>query len=122
MNVNIIKFLSGQKSKQDKKTILCAFTKKGKNYMLNYTLAFCITVVIFCIYIVIKNENTYNKRYLISKAIYCLRIKNSNANVNYCNMEDYNKTLFRLFDWGYKDILSKEDFEVLEPYIELERK
>ena len=33
-------------------------------------------------------------------------------------MEDFDKTLFRLWDWGYKNILPKEDFELIKPYIE----
>lgn len=36
-------------------------------------------------------------------------------------MEDFDKTLFRLWDWGYKNILPKEDFELIKPYLKGER-
>jgi hypothetical protein len=85
--------------------------------MLNLEIIFCIIALIFLGYMLIKNENTYKKRDLIMNAIFHLRVENNNAKVNYCNMEDYLKTLFRLSDWGYKNIVSKEDFEILEPYI-----
>lgn len=32
-------------------------------------------------------------------------------------MEDFYTTLFRITDWGYKNILPKEYFEVIKPYI-----
>jgi hypothetical protein len=32
-------------------------------------------------------------------------------------MEDYDDTLFRLWDWGYKRILPKQYFELIKPYI-----
>ena len=88
--------------------------------MSNFELIFAIIVIIFCIYIMIKNDNTYNKREIIAHAIFCLRIRDYDTKVNYDNMEDYNKTLFRLFDWGYNNIINKEDFKLIEPYIKLD--
>lgn len=37
--------------------------------------------------------------------------------VNYDDMRDYNTTLFRIFDWGYKNILPSDKFKIVEPYI-----
>lgn len=34
------------------------------------------------------------------------------------SMEDFDKTIFRLTDWGYKNILPKQYFELIEPYIQ----
>ena len=34
------------------------------------------------------------------------------------NMESYPRTLFRFWDWGYENILPKEDFELIKPYIQ----
>lgn len=33
------------------------------------------------------------------------------------NMESSTRTIFRLWDWGYENILPQEDFEVIKPYI-----
>lgn len=37
-------------------------------------------------------------------------------------VESYAKTLFRFWDWGYKNILPKEDFELIKPYIKEQQK
>jgi hypothetical protein len=33
-------------------------------------------------------------------------------------MESYNKTLYRLWDWGYKRIVPKEIYDRIKDYIE----
>ncbi len=38
------------------------------------------------------------------------------------HMEGYDKTLWRWWDWGYKNILPKEDYELIKPYIQEKRK
>jgi hypothetical protein len=40
-----------------------------------------------------------------------------NFKVNYDDMESYDETLFRLFDFGYKNILPKEKYDIIKPYI-----
>lgn len=35
------------------------------------------------------------------------------------DLEDSNKTFWRLWDWSYKRILPKEKFAIIEPYIEM---
>lgn len=37
------------------------------------------------------------------------------------HMEAYDKTLWRLWDFGCKNILPKEDFELIKPYIKKRR-
>lgn len=87
----------------------------------------CILVAPFFIgvtYIAIKNENTYKQHELIAHAIWEYRItliregKYDSALVDYSDMESYETTLFRLWDWGYTRILPKEKFEIIKPYIE----
>ena len=34
------------------------------------------------------------------------------------SMTDVDKMTFRFWDWGYKNILPKEYFEIIEPYID----
>jgi hypothetical protein len=40
-----------------------------------------------------------------------------NFKVDYDDMESYDETLFRLFDFGYENILPKEKYEIIRPYI-----
>lgn len=84
-----------------------------------------IIVVIFTFIIGLKNEVTYKKHKIIIDAIYDYRIDmitsgkyNQIDAVDYRDMETYNSTLFRLWDWGYTRILPKEKFEIVKPYIE----
>lgn len=41
--------------------------------------------------------------------------------VDWSDMESYDKTLWRLWDWGYKRILPKEKFEFIKDYINKEK-
>lgn len=38
-------------------------------------------------------------------------------NVDFSDMEDYDKTCRRWWDWSYKRILPKEKFELIKPYL-----
>jgi len=38
--------------------------------------------------------------------------------VDWSDMEDLEKTCYRLTDWGYKRILPKEKYELIEPFID----
>jgi hypothetical protein len=37
--------------------------------------------------------------------------------VGYDDMRDYDSTVMRIFDWGYKNILPEDKFEIIKPYI-----
>lgn len=37
--------------------------------------------------------------------------------VTYSDMRDYSSTVMRIFDWGYKNILPADKFEIIKPYI-----
>lgn len=81
-------------------------------------LIICLFAVIgFGIIALIKNENTSKNRGIIIEAIYQYRIKCNDPIVNYSDMEDYEKTLFRIGDWTYKKILPKEKYEIIKEYI-----
>lgn len=41
----------------------------------------------------------------------------TNPDVDYEDMESLEATLFRLWDFGYKNILPPEKFELIEPFI-----
>lgn len=82
-------------------------------------LCFLLIAIVF---IYIKNFNTYNNHRIIDDAIFKYHIdcihKNQMILVEYEDEEDYNETLFRIWDWGYTRILPKEKFEIIKPYID----
>lgn len=82
------------------------------------------------IYFLIKNGITYRWHVLITNAIFLYHVDcESNLEidlrekiVSYNDLESYDATLFRFWDWGYKHILPKEKFEIIEPYIKKVKK
>ena len=89
--------------------------------MLKITMIVIIVLLFCCLYIMKKKENTNNKRIIIMEAIYEYQIERIKRKeyiiVNFDDMENYNKTLCRFWDWGYTRILSKYKFQLIKPYI-----
>ena len=92
--------------------------------MKEFMLVICFAVIIFCEIAIVKNINAFNCHDAISEAIYkyktaCIEEGDWDALhlVEYRDMEDYNKTFWRFWDWGYTRILPKDKFEIIEPYI-----
>lgn len=88
-----------------------------KEVMVNILVA----MLFLCIVMMIKNEVTYHHHMRILKAIeeyenMCFDYERMN-DVNCDDMESYEHTLFRIWDWGYTRILPKDKFEIIEPYI-----
>lgn len=89
-------------------------------------IAFAIVFTLFFIFVfmmIIKNYVTYRNHHIISKAIYAymldaMKYEEFEWSVDWSDMEDYDITLWRLWDWGYKSILPKEKFEIIERYIQ----
>lgn len=84
-----------------------------------YFLAAVLLALIMCL---IKNEVTARARIKIVNAIFLYG--NVNQDVSFgeitqlvSHMETYNETLFRSWDWGCKNILPKEDYLKIKPYI-----
>ena len=71
-----------------------------------------------------KVERTGKMRRLIIVAINRYNtdqiMKNSLNRINYDVMESFDKTLFRLSDWGYANIVPLEILKKILPYIESE--
>lgn len=87
---------------------------------MTFLLAFLVTSLVFSIVMMFKADNTRKNQIKILMAIddygaetgdflNCIRLLNS--------MESFERTLFRIWDWGYENILPKEDFEWIKPYI-----
>lgn len=94
-------------------------------------LVIFVFVIYFAfIYFLIKNGITYRWHVLITNAIFLyhidcesiLEIDLREKIVSYNDLESYDATLFRFWDWGYKHILPKEKFEIIEPYIKKVKK
>lgn len=68
-----------------------------------------------------KNSRTYQVRKKIIDAIYFYRIdchnKDGMSDVNFNDIESYESSLFRFWDWGYKHILPPEKYEIIKPFI-----
>lgn len=82
-----------------------------------------------CSFLLYRNETAFKMQSIICRAIYKYHmemIRQGNGKgkylVEYDDMENYDRTLFRFWDWGYKHILPPEKFEIIKPYIEVEKK
>ena len=86
-------------------------------------IAIGILVALCGIYIVIKNQNACDRRAEIIDAIYEYRLdlirsnKRDQIEVDFEDMEPYEATLHRIFDWGYKNILPEGKYEIIKKYI-----
>ena len=94
------------------------------NDILMGTLLVCVVGLVFCDCFMRKNLNTCKQQQKILFAISEYRCKciryGFEPNVDYDDMEDYDSTLFRFWDWGYTNILPKEKFEIIKPFIKEE--
>lgn len=81
-----------------------------------------IFIYAICGLLIVKNANADKNHKIIIEAIhrYNLRkIKNYefNALIDYDCMEEYNQTLWRLWDWSCKNIVPPEIYAEIYPYI-----
>lgn len=86
---------------------------------------FCILFIILMIILYFKNQITYKNMVIIANAIF---LYNSEM-IQSCNYDKiidydtvipvsvYNRTLYRLFDWSYYNILPPDIFALIKPYI-----
>lgn len=79
---------------------------------------------LFYLILELKNMNTVKNHMRILNAITdyqndCVKkdMYKEALNVTIQDKEDYDKTFWRLWDWGYKRILPKDKFEIIKPYI-----
>lgn len=80
-----------------------------------------IAIIAIFVYLFFKNDNTYNQQIKILAAIRdygidCIH-KGKQPMVDYDDVEKYDSTLYRFWDWGYKNILPKEKYEIIKSYI-----
>jgi hypothetical protein len=89
--------------------------------LLQIIVVLLIAALIFCFILMVKNNNTLHQYIIIINAIHgylqhCITYS-LKAEVDYTDMKSYDATLLNLFDWGYTNILPKEKFEIIKPFI-----
>lgn len=84
------------------------------------SIILCIGLIM-CVFALWKNDVTYKQHMRIMNAIFTYgkeKILNDEPpEVEFDDMEDYDKTFLRVWDLGYKRILPKDKFEIIKPYI-----
>ena len=86
-------------------------------------LCIAFATIVFGAVMGVKNDNTYKQHSRIADAIYEYQINHIHEHgkrdysVWYDDMCEYDETLWRVFDWGYKNILPPKKLEKIKPYI-----
>lgn len=88
---------------------------------LDLLFVICMLMLLSSIFFLIKNENAFKNRSIILNAIHdynskCLDDSRYDDMVDY-NMESYDSTVYRIFDWGYENIVSKEVMKKIRPFV-----
>lgn len=97
------------------------------DYICIGVICACFIAMIICVIAFFKNNNTYRNSQIILNAICdyqldCINNGNYNYLVDYSDMKSYDDMFNNVFDWGYTNVLLKEKFEIIKPYILEERK
>lgn len=83
-------------------------------------MVICVFIFLFiCLYMFLKNENTYEKMSNVLNAIheYNIRHPNSEPIEFYC-MKSYSYCLFvRFWDWGDKHVVPDEIYDKIKSYL-----
>ena len=85
--------------------------------------AFCLVCLLFLFVMLIKNQVTYKNNCIISTAIYRYNIDRIGKGdfdglLYYDVIKSYDKALFNIFDCGYKNLVPKDVYALIEPFIE----
>lgn len=96
-----------------------------ENFLTTFLISLAVALqflMVICIFFLIKSCNTYAKRKSIINAIYSYQIERYKAglpcdDVDYTDIEPYEKTLCRLWDWSNKRILPNEKYEIIKKYL-----
>lgn len=96
------------------------------NMIATILFVFCSVGFVVCCFTWLKNEITFKNH---MKLLCAIERFGQTVDIEECDkvsslidhMEAYDKTLWRWWDWGYKNILPKEDFELIKPYIKKRR-
>ena len=89
--------------------------------VIKFILALSFLLIVYSIVMMVKSEVTFRQNVKIINGIYNYVLKCidnlQEPLVYYSDMRSFDKSLYSLFDWGYKNILPKDKFEIIEPFI-----
>ena len=80
-----------------------------------------ITGLIYLVYLLLKIDNACDNQFKIIDAIDAYTRATGDCDTALkmvASMEDLEKTIFRLWDWGCKNILPYKYYKLIEPYIQ----
>ena len=82
----------------------------------------CLMALLFSCLYYIKIEITYKNLKIISDAIYRYNIsmikdERYDELISYDDIKSCEKTFLNIFDWGYKNLLPKDTYMLIEPFI-----
>lgn len=87
---------------------------------------FLLFLALFVVLAKIKADITYENHCKVLRAIKGYRaackITNKQPLVDFDDMIDYEESAKQIFDWSCKNILPKEKFELIKPFMEEQRK
>ena len=80
-----------------------------------------LCLLLMAVILLVKNDVTYRNMMVITNAIRDYRYEEITENnpifVDYDDMGSYLKVLFRIWDWGYENILPPDKYVLIAPYI-----
>lgn len=84
-----------------------------------------IFILIAMVILLLKNNNTYKNHIILLNAIAehnsaAMLEDQYDKRISYECIESYYKTLFNLFDWGYKNLVPRDVYKRIEPFIDKE--
>lgn len=84
-----------------------------------------VFILIEMVILLLKNNNTYKNHIILLNAIaehnrVAILEDQCDKCISYECIESYYKTLFNLFDWGYKNLVPRDVYKRIEPFIDKE--
>ena len=80
-----------------------------------------VLIIISGLFLIHKSDNTLDKRRAICVAIYKYRrdciLSDKPALINFEDMEPFEATLLRVWDFGHENILPEEKYNLIKEYI-----
>lgn len=84
-----------------------------------------IFILIVTVIVYLKNNNTYKNHMIILNAIakynYAAMLEDLwGDRIEYSCVKSYYSSLFNIFDWGYKNLVPRDVYKRIEPFIDKE--
>ena len=85
-------------------------------------IVICLIALLFDFLYYIKTLITYKNMMIISDSIYRYNLsmiedERYDELISYDDIKSLDKALFNIFDWGYKNLLPRDTYMLIEPFI-----